>query len=153
MKKFPKSVSKYDTKIIFEQMDRAFYKILDKNGNFIFGFFCYIKNENINIPVLITDKQIIDSISDNTIEISINNENKKIELGEIIFKNKSNDIAIIEIKKNMINKINFLDLDERLYKKNFELYTNEGSIYILNQDTDNKNVSVSYGSMNNINNL
>ena len=50
------------------------------------------------------------------------------------------------------NQINFLDLEERLYKKKFELYSNEGSIYILNHDNDNKNVSVSYGTIDNINN-
>ena len=122
MEKFPKPVSKYCTKKIFEQMENSYYKIKNKNNTFVFGFFCYVKNENVNIPVLITDKQIINNISDNTIEILIKNENKRIELGKILFKNKSDNIAIIEVKENNIKFINFLDLDERIYKKKFELF-------------------------------
>ena len=119
MEKLPKPVSKYLTKRIFEQMDSSYYKILDKNGNFFFGFFCYIKNENINIPVLITEKQIINHISNNTIEISLNNEKKNIELGEIIFKNNIYDIAIIEIKEKMIANLKFLELGRKIIQKKF----------------------------------
>jgi len=152
MEKFPKPVSKYCTKKIFEQMENSYYKIKNKNNTFVFGFFCYVKNENVNIPVLITDKQIINNISDNTIEIIIKNENKRIELGKILFKNKSDNIAIIEVKENNIKFINFLDLDERIYKKKFELFFGDESIYIINYSADNKDVSVSYGTINNINN-
>ena len=149
MERFPKPISKHCTKKIFKQMDSYFYKIPCKNGNFIFGFFCFIKCENNNIPVLITDRQIINEISNNEIDISIN---KKIELGDIIYRNKKYDIAIIEIKKSMIKNLNFLDLDERIYEKNNELYSDKESIYIIHYNNDNKNTSVSYGTINTIKN-
>ena len=152
MVKYSKAVTKKCTKIIFEQMDNYIYKINSKNGNSIFGFFCYIKCKNKQIPVLITDNQIINDISDNLIDISID---KKIEIDNIIFNDKKNNIAIIEIKENMTKYLNFLDLDERLYDKSFELYLDEDSIYIIHYNVDNKNnknISVSYSAIYNINN-
>ena len=152
MEKFLKPISKNCTKIIFEQMDSSICKIDVKIENFVLGFFCYIKIENKKIPVLITDLKIIDNISENKINIFMNNQNKEIELGDIIFKNIINDIAIIEIKENMTKNINLLDLDERLYKNNIELNSGEGEIYAISYDNENKNISVSYGNINNINN-
>ena len=146
MVKYSKAVTKKCTKIIFEQMDNYIYKINSKNGNSIFGFFCYIKCKNKQIPVLITDNQIINDISDNLIDISTN---KIIEIDDIIFNDEKNEIAIIGIKENMIKNLNFLDLDERLYDEEFKLYSDEDSIYIIHYD--NKNILVSYGIINNIN--
>ena len=52
----------------------------------------------------------------------------------------------------MVKDLNFFDLDERLYEKKFELSCDEDSIYIIHYNNDNKNISVSYGTINNFNN-
>ena len=122
MDKYPKAVSKQCTKIIYEQMNNSIYQIYYDNKNFSIGFFSYIMVRNKNILVLITDKKIINEIKNNKIYVFNEEEKKEIELGDIIFKTTKNDFAIIEIKENMIDKINILDLDNNLNEKDNELY-------------------------------
>ena len=152
MEKYPKSVSIYKTKKIFEQMEKSIYKIHYEKGKYSIGFFCYIKNENKNIPVLIMDKILLKSKNQKKIIISINNKNKYIEFGDIIFTNKNYNFAIIEVKENMISNLSFLDLDDNLYEKDSEMYYYLETIYIIHFNNKDKNISVSYSTLNNINN-
>lgn len=152
MEKYPKSISIYKTKKIFEQMDKSIYKIHYEKGKCSIGFFCYIKSENKNIPVLIMDKILLKSKSQKNIIISINNKNKYIEFGDIIFTNKNYNFVIIEVKENMISNLSFLDLDDSLYEKDSEMYYYLETIYIIHFNNKDKNISVSYGTLNNINN-
>ena len=141
-----KLISKHCTQKILEQMNNCFNKIKETNN---ICFFTKIKIKNIIIPVIITSYQIINNIANNNkINVYINNELIKIELGKIKYFNKDYELAIIQIKEN--NKINYLELDNYLYLKESELYYNKESIYIIN--CNNKNdIYVAY--KNNINNL
>ena len=94
-------------------------------------FFTKIKYENIFIPVMITNYQIIDYAFNNNINIYINNELNKIVFENIknknLYFNKDLDLAVVQIKDN--NKINYLELDNNSYEKEIEKYYNRESIY------------------------
>ena len=98
MERYPKSISKDKTKKILEQMEKINYKIINYKGKFSSGFFCYIKNEIKNIPVLIIDKDTLITKTKKSINIFLDKVNKNIEFGDIIYINKTYNIAIIEIK-------------------------------------------------------
>ena len=149
MEKYPEPITQNCTKIILEQMNNSIYKINTKENYFITGFFCLIKYKNKNIPVLITNYDIINNIKNNTIDISLNDMNSKIELLNTKYINKLLDIAIIEIKNNKNNNINFLELDDGLYNNNSKKYYSNKSLYILLYNED-KEISVSYGLINRI---
>ena len=108
MEKYSEPLTKNCTKIILEQMNNSIYKINRKENDFRTGFFSLIKYKNKKIPVLITNYDIIYDIKNNTINVSINNINNKIELGKKNYINKLLDIVIIELKDNKNYKINFL---------------------------------------------
>ena len=147
MENYPKPISKKCSKTIFEQMENAIYKINVREGKYDICFFCHIKYENEKIPVLITNYKVINEkyISrTNKIKIRIKNEIKNIILGDIYYFNKDNDLSIIEIKEDKNIKINFLQLDENLFKDDIELIYNGESIYVMQCDK-NKNIFVSYG--------
>ena len=81
----------------------------------------------------------------------MNKSKKKIELGNVIVKNKEYDIMLIEVKENKKDNIYFLEIDDKLYQKNPEgNYYNE-SIYILHYNNLD-DISVSYNLINDINN-
>ena len=150
MDKYPKAVSKHLTKILLEQMNNSIYKINLKNS-FNLGFFFKIKYDNENIPILMTSNQILNEMENNKIDISLNNENKKIEYKEIIYKN--NDLVMLTIKEKYIKDINYLELDNSLYEDNTEILYQDESIYIIHLDKIKKDISVSYGLVNYINNF
>ena len=143
------------TEIILEQMKKSICKINKGNGERGTGFFCKIPYQNKILKVLITNYHIIDenyiktkdkinlaiNDNDNYINISLEND-RKIYLSEF----EKEDIAIIEIKdKEHSNKINFLELDNRLLNENSEsIYTSENSIYIIQYPNANE-ACVSYG--------
>ena len=78
MEDYPEPVSEQCTKKILDQMNNSFYKIKEINGKFNLGFFCSIKNQENNIPVIVIFKYIKqEEISDN-IDILINKETKNI---------------------------------------------------------------------------
>ena len=146
---YPKSISLKGIEIILEQMKKEVCKInIGKiKGT---GFFCkipFIDNNNL-LPVLITNNHIIDEniLKKGKILLLINNEEKEIELENIIkYTNKEYDITIIEIKNK--DKIeNYLEIDNN--KRNNKLYIGE-SIYILNYS--NKKMKVSYGIIKEVN--
>ena len=141
-----KPISKQCTQTILEQMNNISFGIIkETNQN---CFFTKIKYKNKNIPVIITNYQIIKYIANNNyINIYINNELNKIEICKGKYFNKDYDLAVIEIINN--NKINYLEIDENLYEKEIENYYKNESIYIINY---NKNdISVVYNIINKIN--
>ena len=149
MEKYPKPVTEKCTKIILEQMNNSIYKINTKENDFSTWIFCLIKYKNKNIPVLITNYDIINNIKNKVIDVSLNEINNKIQLGNIKYINKLLDIAIIEINNNKNNNINFLELDNGLFNSNTKKYYSNKSLYILLYNEDNE-ISVSYGLINRI---
>ena len=89
-----KPISKQCTQTILEQMNNISFGIIkETNQN---CFFTKIKYKNKNIPVIITNYQIIKYIANNNyINIYINNELNKIEIGKGKYFNKDYDLAAI----------------------------------------------------------
>ena len=152
MERYPRAISKNKTKKILEQMKKLNYKIINGKGKFSSGFFCYIKNEIKNIPVLIIDKDTLSSKNQKGINILMDKMNKNIEFGDIIYTDKAYNIAIIEIKEKNIKDINFFEIDDKLYEKDYEINYYLETIYLIHYNNIEKNVSVSYGTINHISN-
>ena len=156
IEKYPRPTSIKGTKEILNQMENCICKINKNRGGKGTGFFCNIKCNNYNIPVMMTNNHIIDEkyIKDNNIiELTLNDDNinKTIILNNNrkIYINKEYDITIIEIKceKDKIN--NFMELDEKIFNEDSEIYNNNHSIYIPQYLNGDKAV-VSYGIINKI---
>ena len=127
-------ITKQNIHNILVQMGNSFYKINDIN---LICFFTKIKYKKLNIPVMITNFQIIDYTTNNkSIDIFINNELSTIEFGKVKYSNRDNDLAIIQIKHNENSNINYLELDDMLYEKEFEKYYNKKSMYVLNVNNE-----------------
>ena len=151
MENLPDPVNSSITKIILEQMRNSIFKFTTKDEKIEYGYFCYFKSYNKNIPLIIINNYNIEEIENTKISVSIKNNTKMIQLGSIRYYNKEINISIIEIKDNIDNyKINFFELDDNLYTKGFEFNYNKQSIYII-QYNDMEDISVSYGKINNIN--
>ena len=149
MEDYPKSVTKRCTQTILDQMNNNFiYKIKEEDGNYSNGFFCHIKYQSKNIPVVIINNNII---KDDIINVLINDEIKTIKLRKAGIIYHEYNISIIEIEKNMDYNINYLELDNNIYKNDSELNYYKESIYIINYN--NKDISVTYGIINDINKL
>ena len=144
MENYPKPVTKKSTQKILEQMNNTFYEIDEKKE--IYGFFCFIKYKNKKIPILIINKYINNEDMEDSINVTINN--KRIELIDLLYNNIDYNISIILINKN--NIINFVELDDKLYEKESEMYFDKESIYII-QCNNMKDISVSYSIINAIN--
>ena len=153
---YPKPVSIEATEKILNQMKNSICKIILENGKEGPGFFCKISKGNKYdlLPVLITNNHLIDELElkkdKSKIKISINNnEFKEIDLSNrITFTSKAYDITIIEIKEKDIVNIN-LEIDENVIDDKNKLFDGE-SIYILHYN-ENKNISVSYSILKNLN--
>ena len=155
MDNYPKSVTKSQTQIIFNQMNDSFYKIQGKDNKIGIGIFCKIKIKNKNIMALVTNYNLIDEIyikQNNEIKIIINNELYLIKFGDkrLNYTNKELDLSVIEIKENQKFKINLIEIDESLYKEE-SILNNKETIYILHHNNTNKEISVSYGIIRYIN--
>ena len=148
MWEYPKPISKECTQRILEQMN---YFLFGKIKNtYQICFFTKINYKNINIPVLITNYDIINYIaSNNEINIFINNELNIIKIEKVKYFNKDYNLAVIQIKDNI--KINYLEFDNNLFKKEIEKFYHKESIYILNYNNKN-DISVTYSIISNINN-
>ena len=156
MDNYPKSVTKTQTQIIFNQMNNSFYKIQGKDNKFGIGFFCKIKIKNKSIFVLMTSYNIIDEIyveQNNGIKIIINNELNLMKFGDkrLNYINKKNNISIIEIKENKKLKINYLEIDESLYENELSTLNSKETIYIIHHNNADKEISVSYGIIRYVN--
>ena len=153
---YPKPVSIEATEKILNQMKNSICKIILEDGKEGTGFFCKIPKGNKYdlLPVLITNNHLIDEWElkkyKNKIKISINsNEYKEIDLSDrITFTSKEYDITIIEIKEKDIVNIN-LEIDENVIDDKNKLFDGE-SIYIFHYN-ENKNISVSYSILKNLN--
>ena len=137
---------------ILNQMKKSVCKILEpKYGT---GFFCKLEINSYKIPVLITNYHIID---DAFIE---SGKKTKVQLGndknpKIIYLNKDKriysntnkeyDIMIIKLdKKDEIDDIQFLEIDDSLLNHNSQFAYEDKSIYILHYPFGSE-IRVSYG--------
>ena len=152
MEKYLKPMTKHCIKEIYEQLEHSIYKINENIGNYDLGFFTKIKYHQKHIPVLITNINIFKNLSNDKITITMNNKLKLIELGDIRYTNEEYNIAIIEIKENKNYKLNFIEIDENIYQKDFDTYYDKESIYFI-QYNNNKDIIVSYGLIYQINDI
>ena len=137
---YPKSVNKKITEKILYQMNNIFYKINNNDENI--GFFCKIKYKTKVIPVLITNKYMKEMED----SILINNNTGKIELIDILYRNKDYSLTVIKIKEN--KSIKYIEIDDKVYENESEMKYNKESIYILQYMKD---ISVAYGIIKEIN--
>ena len=129
-----KTNSQNTTKIL--ETDKYFYKIMDSNDIFRIGFFILIKYQNKNIPVLITTN---DNEQPNDIFILFKgNDMINLEFEETTYKDNNCNIQIKEIKDNIKEKINYLEIDDILYQNKIELELLKDSIYFINIFNDNE---------------
>ena len=132
-------------------MENYLYKINKKGGNYEIGYFIQLKDENKkSYLVLVTSPNVLEDIDNNSLKITIDDEPKSIELGDIRYVNKNYNKAVIEIKDKSIIKYYF-EIDENVYKSELEIdtYYHNESIYIIQYDNEN-NISLLYGIINDI---
>ena len=149
MSYFKRPVTKQCTAKILEQMNNSFFVIKERKNDTNICFFCKISYKNKKIPVIIINKYLIDLEFTNSIFISINNRPKEIKFGRTRFINKDLSLYIIEIVDNKIENVNFLDIDNKIYEEETEMFYNKESIYII-QINNKKEKVVSYGILNNL---
>ena len=154
MEKYPNPVTKQSHKKILSQMNNFFYKI-DKKDEIKLGecIFLCIKYQNKNIPVLMTNYEIINEkylSNNNDLDVLISNEIFNIEFESTKYLNKEYNLTMIEIKENKNNKINFIDIDEYLKEKDLRNYFYNESIYTLFYNKK-RDIRVVYGIINYIN--
>ena len=116
---YPLPVSIEDTIEILKQMQKCICKISNIKGKGT-GFFCCIPYQNKNIPVMMTNNHIIDEdiLKDKIIFVTINDdkEKKKIEISNRkIYTNQEYDITIIEIKPEIDEINDFLEIDNNIF--------------------------------------
>ena len=157
---YPTIVSLDKSKKIIEQIENCICKIYMNEGGNGTGFFCYLtdinNNDNNTIPVMITNNHIInenDFKNNNIIKLSFNNDKKFVDIildsQRKKYTNKDLDITIIEIEKEKDNIYSFLEIDERIYQNNSEVFFNKKSAYVIQYPKDH-GASVSYGVVNEI---
>ena len=139
---------------ILKQMKSSICKIINKNIGT--GFFCNINLDDKKVHCLLTNYHILDEEyvkKNKTIKISMNDNsiNKEIPINEndILYFSKSYKYDIIIIKINIEeNYINYLELDDNLFNKNFEKAFSEQMIYILHYPNESKSsVSFDFGAV------
>ncbi len=152
---YPRPVSIEGTKTILNQMQDNICKIYREDGLKGTGFFCNISYNNKNIPVMMTNNHVLNQkyIEENKeLQITLNNDNEdriiKLNDNRKIYTNEEYDTTIIEIKPDIDKINNFMELDEKIFKKSNNLY-NKHSIYILHYCYSDK-VLVSYGILDRI---
>ena len=136
-----KQMSASQTRITLEQMEKSICKIKcnEKVGT---GFFLNIINVNdwnsLSIKAIITNNHILeeeDILPGKTINLSINDgPNKFILIDESrkTYTSQKYDISIIEMKQiDSINMNSFLDVDNRVWKKELKEIFSGKSIYLL----------------------
>ena len=83
----------------------------------------------------------------NSINVFLNDFEIKVELCDVIYRNKENKITIIEIIEDKENDINFLEIDEELYKDESEMYYSNEWVFII-QYINQVDVLLSFGIIN-----
>ena len=145
---------------IEDQMINYVCKIHRKGGLKGTGFFCRIRKNENDIPMLITNYHILDENclkKGNIIKLSLNDEKefKDIEIndGRKVFCDPYLDTTFIEInpKKDKIRK--FLELDDKINneEKNLNYIYSNKPIYILNY-LKGEDIQVSFGFLSEIKN-
>ena len=148
----PKPVTIEGTEKILSQMKNSICKIYKCNGT---GFFCNIPYKYGYFKALITNYHIINNVYINhnqIIKISINDDKEELDIeikNRKIYLSDKYDITIIEIKNTDKIKVNYLELDDNIFKANSEFYYENSSIYALQYPNMNK-ASVSYGILRKI---
>ena len=150
MENYPEPATKYCITRILDQMNNFIYDIYDNQEKKYHGFFCYINYKSIKIPVLITHCHFIENEHYDYINLSINNHQLMVEVGEIIYISLKDDILIIQIKEKNITGINFLEFDDGIFIKDLEEHYNKESIYIINYTNNSDNISVTFSVINSI---
>ena len=146
MEKYLKPITKQCAKKISDQMENCLYRIHKKDGNYEIGYFIQLKDKNgKNYLALVTSPNVLDDIDNNSLKITIDNEPKSIELGDIRYESEKFKKAVIEIKNSKTIRYIF-ELDDNLNKSEVEINKNyyRESIYIIQYD-DNNNILLSYG--------
>ena len=126
MVEYLKSVTKECHEKMLEQMNNSICIINERDGRNEIGLFCKIKNKNEYIPILLINKNINNDNYQDKINVLINNENKIIELDNILYKN--NNISMIKIKKNY-NFVKLVEIDNKLWENESEMYFNQYILY------------------------
>ena len=91
----------------------------------------------------------MDGNNDNILNISLNDKNKTIRLGDKRYKNKVQNLAITKIITDKNDDIQFLEIDGNLFKNDLETNYNNKSIYIL-KNYNKKDISISFGKIKGI---
>ena len=149
-----KKLSITQMKIIFNQIEKSICKIIfnDKLGT---GFFCRIScDNNLFLNVLIVSSILVnknDILQNKKLNFSLDNDkiNYSILLNEsrIIYINEIS--TIIEIKQNDKFNINYLEIDDSIYKNNnIEIYIKKSIYSIYYSISDNY---FSFGEINRLN--
>ena len=101
MEKYLKPITKQCAKKISAQMENYLYKINKKGGNYEIGYFIQLKDKNgKNYLALVTSPNVLKDIDNNSLKITIDDEPKSIELGNIRYEDKKYNKAVIEIINN-----------------------------------------------------
>ena len=149
IKEEPISLSINGMKRILFQMEKCVCKIYLKSGHTEIGYFYKIPFKNNKLlPVLITNKHVLNDIDDNKIiKLTANNEEKRIKIDNSRKKyiNPDINIVIIEIKPNKDKIYDYLELDEILNKKEEKESKSIYSIFYLNEE-----INLAYGSIKGI---
>ena len=147
---YPRPATKKVTQKILNQMTNSIFKIKENEGEINFCYFCYIKYQGKDVPVVIVNNCLSGDDLGNKLIINMNGRAKEIELGKTRYLNKEFNISIIEIKEKKIKNINFIELDDILYENEPEMFFQKKSIYVIQYDTK-KEILVSYGMLDNLN--
>ena len=138
-------VSIDSTEIILNQMKTCICKI-HKNGIKGTGFFAKLPYKKDNLSVLITNNHILgenEIKNGKNISISLNNEKTfktiKINSKRKRYTNEILDVTIIEIKEDIDNISDFLNLDDQILS-NYYLYSDENDINCLNDIYKNESI-------------
>ena len=149
LENYPKPVSLKSSEKIIKQMKNYVCKINLKDGSKGTGFFCKIPFNNTFLTVLITNNHVIDENileKEKKISISINGKDELIELeNRKTYTNKVYDTTIIEIK----NK-DGIEIDDKILANISNDPYIKKSIYIIQYEGNEEEVSVSYGILKNI---
>ena len=142
MEDYPSSVTKKCHEIILKQMNKSFGIINEKE----IVIFIHINYENKDIYAILINNYINNEEYKDIKDIEINNKIEKIELEEIIYKNKEENISIIKLKQKN-KKINYIEIEDKLDEE----YYKKESIYIIQYNNIN-NILISYGLIKEIDN-
>ena len=127
MEVYPNPITKQCHEKILEQMKKSI-GIIIKNKEIV--LFCYLKYKNKKVPAIIINNYINNEKYLNKINVFMNNKEEIIDIEKIIYKDIFNNISIIKLK-NVNPNVNFIEIDDKLYEKDSEMYYRQESIYIL----------------------